>query len=54
MNEMYFLHREPEPAVCDVCAYVRDTEGADQLLEHTWTRIAVGLMVDDLLRRGTR
>ena len=49
---MYFLHREPIPDECDVCAYVRDHEQADQLLEHTGVRIAVGLMVEDLLAEG--
>ena len=45
---MYFFHREPIPAVCDVCQWVRNHDGADQLVEHTKTRLAIGLMVDDL------
>jgi hypothetical protein len=49
---MYFFHPTPVPDECDVCAYVRDTDGEDQLLEHTGVRIAVGLMVEDLLNEG--
>ena len=45
---MYFFHRDPLPDVCDVCAYVRDPADADQLIEHTMVRAAIGLMVDDL------
>ena len=51
-SELYILHRVPRPEVCDICLYVRDTVGADQMLEHTQTRIAVGLMLDDLQREG--
>lgn len=43
--ELYILHRMPRPDVCDVCLYIRDTADADQLLEHTQTRIAIGLML---------
>lgn len=48
----YFFHREPVPQICDVCAWVLDHEGADQLLEHTKTRIAIGLMVENLREAG--
>lgn len=52
-EELYFFHREPMPAVCDVCAYVQATPEADQLVEHTKVRIAIGLMVEDLGEYGT-
>lgn len=51
-DELYLLHRRPRPDVCDICLYVRDTVGADPLLEHTQTRIAIGLMFEDLQEAG--
>jgi hypothetical protein len=49
---MYFLHPDPKPDACDVCAYVRDHKEADQMLEHTMVRIAVGFMLEDLMAEG--
>jgi hypothetical protein len=51
-EELLFFHPVPQPDVCDVCAYVRDETGADQLVEHTQTRVAIGLMIDDLRAEG--
>lgn len=51
-DELYFFHREPQPETCDVCLYARYHPEADQLLEHTSTRISTSLMADALAAAG--
>lgn len=49
---MLEYHDDPQPELCHVCAYARETSDADQRLEHTLTLTAAAVISLDIEQFG--